>query len=317
MSEQSRRSHVRGLALACAFVVLTQPSNAFLTPSRAFVASTAREPAGSFDAPARSFDAPRRLVGARFAPPASHGRARSGARRGGALRMMAAGGDMDPERFTEKAWEAIAAMPKLADEAQAQIVETELLLKALLDQGAQGVAWRALARAGADVAALVREVDRRVAAGPRVTGGSTEKTMGPRLQRVLKAAEPLRTQYGDDYVAVEHLLRALLAEDDVCTRPALKSAGLGDNADATLKDAIAGLRGSKTVTSRTPEATYEALEKYSRDLTAAARAGELDPRRRSSPYDGYSRRNGIRVKTHPLLIDAPRCRLDLQASLTR
>ncbi len=155
------------------------------------------------------------------------------------------------------------------------MVEPELLLKALLDQGAQGVAWRALTKAGADMGKLTREVDRRLNALPKVSDTSN-KGMGADVMSALKEADQLKKAFGDSYVAVEHVLIALAEGDERATKPALRAAGV-DPGSSALRDAVTNLRGSKTVTSRTPEDTYEALAKYSRDLTQAAREGKLDP----------------------------------------
>src|SRR6266850_4258248 len=96
----------------------------------------------------------------------------------------------------------------------------------------------------------------------------------PRANEVLNAAEAFARQMKDEYVGVEHLLLALAEGKDGAVAEALRAAGLTRE---KLLEAAAAVRGGQRVTSQTPEGTYEALEKYGRDLTALAQQGKLDP----------------------------------------
>ena len=131
--------------------------------------------------------------------------------------------------------------------------------------------------------------------------------LGRSLNTTLDRAEQRRDGFGDSYIAIEHLLLAL-AEDDRCGRQLLSQAGVTTN---TLKEAITAVRGNQTVTDQNPEATYESLEKYGRDLTAAARDGQLDP---VIGRDEEIRRTiqilSRRTKNNPVLILASYCESD-------
>ena len=116
------------------------------------------------------------------------------------------------------------------------MVEPELLLKALLDQGAQGVAWRALTKAGADMGKLTREVDRRLNALPKVSDTSN-KGMGADVMSALKEADQLKKAFGDSYVAVEHVLIALAEGDEPPNTAALVEPTHGAAASAAAQHA--------------------------------------------------------------------------------
>ncbi|CAM9175199.1 unnamed protein product [Chrysoparadoxa australica] len=183
------------------------------------------------------------------------------------------GSSLNPEQFTEKAWEGVSRLPTLADQYGAQMVESELLFKALLDEGPTGLAHRVIFKAGGDAAVLDKELEAFLKQQPSVSD-SSQKVIGSTLQRVLNKAQEERVALGDQYVSVEHLLLALAIEDSRFTRDALVKQSITLD---KLRDAITSIRGSQKVTSKNPEASYEALAQYSRDLTQAARDGKLDP----------------------------------------
>jgi len=208
----------------------------------------------------------------------------------------------DPEAYTEKAFEAVSKLTRLADAAQAQIVEAELLLKALLEEGPEGLAQRIIFKAGGDAAQLSRELESFINKQPRVSNPSS-KSMGSVLNGVLGEALARRKQMGDAYISVEHLLLALAAKDTRFTKGALGFQGLTEE---KLRAAVDEIRGSKKVQGRNPEATYEALALYSRDLTQAARDGKLDP---VIGRDDEIRRTiqilSRRTKNNPILLGEP------------
>jgi ATP-dependent Clp protease ATP-binding subunit ClpB len=175
------------------------------------------------------------------------------------------------ELFTEKAWAAVVNAQQLAQQRRQQQMESEHLFAALLAQ--QGLASRILEKAGVDVGSLLQKLEAFSAGQPSLSAAPDNIYLGRGLDSVLNRADGLKKEYGDSYIAIEHLLLAL-ADDDRCGRQLLSQAG--SNA-AKLKQAVQAVRGTQKVTDQNPEGTYESLEKYGRDLTAAAREGKLDP----------------------------------------
>jgi ATP-dependent Clp protease ATP-binding subunit ClpB len=211
---------------------------------------------------------------------------------------------MDLNRLTEKSQEALRAAQSLASRRHNQGVDVEHLLAALLgDEG--GLAGTIVTRAGADARALREAVERVLQKIPQVTGAGAESDqvyVTQRLARLLDRAEAEAKGLKDDYVSVEHLLLAMLG-DTGAVGAALKDAGL--NRDKTLQ-ALQTVRGNQRVTSPNPEVTYEALEKFGRDLTKLAATGKLDP---VIGRDEEIRRAiqvlSRRTKNNPVLIGEP------------
>ncbi|MFM7674898.1 MAG: Clp protease N-terminal domain-containing protein, partial [Synechococcus sp.] len=204
------------------------------------------------------------------------------------------------ELFTEKAWGAVVAAQQLAQQKRQQQMESEHLLASLLVQ--QGLAGRILEKAGVNVAALGQKVEAWIAGQPSLASPPEAVYLGKGLNTVFDQADELRTTYGDSYIAIEHLLLAL-AIDDRCGKQLLSQAGA---TAATLKEAVAAIRGSQNATDQNPEGTYDSLEKYGRDLTKAAREGKLDP---VIGRDEEIRRTiqilSRRTKNNPVLIGEP------------
>jgi ATP-dependent Clp protease ATP-binding subunit ClpB len=204
------------------------------------------------------------------------------------------------ELFTEKAWGAVVAAQQLAQQRRQQQMESEHLFAALLAQ--QGLAGRILEKAGVDVGTLSQRLDAFIAGQPSLSSPPDNVYLGKGLNAVLDQADQLKGSYGDSYIAIEHLLLALAA-DDRCGKQLLSQAGTDA---AKLKDAVQAIRGSQTVTDQNPEGTYESLEKYGRDLTQAAKDGKLDP---VIGRDEEIRRTiqilSRRTKNNPVLIGEP------------
>ncbi|RZO06474.1 MAG: AAA family ATPase, partial [Synechococcus sp. MED-G133] len=204
------------------------------------------------------------------------------------------------EQFTEQAWAAIVAAQQLAQASRHQQLETEHLLLALLRQN--GLAGRILSKTGVDVTTFEASVEGHLQRLPSLGSAPESVFLGRSLNKALDRAEQRRDGFGDSFIAIEHLLLAL-AEDDRCGRQLLSQAGVTTN---TLNEAITAVRGNQTVTDQNPEATYESLEKYGRDLTAAARDGQLDP---VIGRDEEIRRTiqilSRRTKNNPVLIGEP------------
>ncbi|MCT0208285.1 ATP-dependent chaperone ClpB [Synechococcus sp. CS-1332] len=204
------------------------------------------------------------------------------------------------ELFTEKAWGAVVASQQLAQQKRQQQMDSEHLFAALLAQ--QDLASRILEKAGVDLGVLSQKLEAFIAAQPSLAAAPDNVYLGKGLNAVLDRADALKKEFEDSYIAVEHLVLAL-AGDERCGRQLLSQAGADG---ARIKEAVQAVRGSQRVTDQNPEGTYESLEKYGRDLTAAARDGKLDP---VIGRDEEIRRTiqilSRRTKNNPVLIGEP------------
>src|SRR6478672_3361476 len=177
----------------------------------------------------------------------------------------------DPNKFTEKAWEAIVKSQDVARRFKNQQLEVEHLAIALLEQP-EGLTHRILNRAEIDIARLTPQLEAFATRQPKVAK-LDQLYLGRGLDVLLDRAEEFRATWQDEFIAVEHLLVGF-AEDDRLGRRLLKSFNLDSQ---KLQEIIKEVRGSQKVTDQNPEARYEALEKYGRDLTEQARSGKIDP----------------------------------------
>ncbi len=176
----------------------------------------------------------------------------------------------DPSKFTDKAWEAIVKSQDIAKRYGHQQLEVEHLTIALLDQG--GLTERILQRLVIDIPPFRRQVESFTGRQPRYPRVE-QLYLGRGLDVLLDRADTARSNYGDEFIAIEHLLIGL-AEDARLGRRLMRDF----NTDTVkLEAAIKSLRGSQKVTDQNPESRYAALEKYGRDLTAQAKTGKLDP----------------------------------------
>jgi ATP-dependent Clp protease ATP-binding subunit ClpB len=211
---------------------------------------------------------------------------------------------MDFNRFTEKAQQALEASQQRALRLNHQQIDVEHLLLSLLDQE-PGLAVSILRKADVNVDMLKRRLERELEKVPRVTtvsGSEGAVHVSNRLNRLLAQAEEETRFFKDDYVSVEHLLLAM-THDSGATGRLLKDLGITRE---RLLSVLQDVRGSQRVTTQNPEATYEALEKYGRDLTQLARSGKLDP---VIGRDDEIRRViqvlSRRTKNNPVLIGEP------------
>jgi len=206
----------------------------------------------------------------------------------------------NPNQFTEKAWEAIVRTPDIVKQTQQQKIETEHLFKALLEQ--EGLATSIFNKAEVNVQRLRDYTEQFINSQPKVSGSSTSVYLGQSLDVLLDRAEQWRKSLGDEYISIEHLILAY-AKDDRFGQKLFQEFRLSEN---QLKKTITEIRGSQTVTDQNPEGKYQALEKYGRDLTAAARQGKLDP---VIGRDDEIRRTiqilSRRTKNNPVLIGEP------------
>ncbi|MFL5245086.1 MAG: ATP-dependent chaperone ClpB [Gemmataceae bacterium] len=209
---------------------------------------------------------------------------------------------MDINRFTEKAQEGLGAAQQLAIQAGNQQLDVEHLFKALLDQE-PGLAVSILRKADIPVDDLKQRLDRELARLPRVSGSGQDQVYPTgRLNRLLSQAEAEAKRFKDDYVSVEHLLLAM-SEDAGATGKILKEFGL--TRDRLMK-ALQEVRGNQRVTTPNPETTYEALERYGRDLTHLAQTGKLDPViGRDEEIRRVIQVLSRRTKNNPVLIGEP------------
>src|SRR5215469_12645040 len=177
---------------------------------------------------------------------------------------------MDVNRFTEKSQEALRAAQSKAVRYGHQQVDLEHFLSALLEQEG-GLAPAILSKAGAPVENLKQRLDQELDRMPKVSGaggGPDQVYVTGRLNRLLTHAEDEAKRLKDEFISVEHFLLAA-AEDRI-----FKEFGITRE---RMMQALREVRGSQRVTSQNPEATYEALERYGRDLTKLAGQGKLDP----------------------------------------
>ncbi|MGN0867094.1 MAG: ATP-dependent chaperone ClpB [Oligosphaeraceae bacterium] len=207
---------------------------------------------------------------------------------------------MDLERFTVKSLEAVGTAQQTAGKFHHGEITGLHLLYGILTQE-NGVGVSILERMHIGVKSLVSAVESSLARLPRVSG-EVKSTLSQDFVRVMGKAEEFRTEFKDEFVSVEHLLLALCSEEGEAQR-LLQIQGVEPEA---LRGAVMEVRGHQRVTTADPEASYDALVKYGRDLTQAAREGKLDP---VIGRDDEIRRVvqilSRRTKNNPVLIGEP------------
>jgi ATP-dependent Clp protease ATP-binding subunit ClpB len=215
---------------------------------------------------------------------------------------------MDFNRFTEKLQEAVRAAQSIAVQHGNQQIDTEHLMLALLDQEG-GLAPSILNKADIRVDALRARFQQEVDRMPKVSGssgGPDQVYVTNRITKLLSQAEEDAKRLKDDYVSVEHVL---LAATDDSGAPGNTTGKLFREFGITrerLMRALQEVRGSQRVTTQNPEATYEALEKYGRDLTQFASQGKLDPViGRDEEIRRVIQVLSRRTKNNPVLIGEP------------
>ncbi|BCL37906.1 ATP-dependent chaperone ClpB [Nostoc sp. MS1] len=177
----------------------------------------------------------------------------------------------DPNKFTDKAWEAIVKSQDIVRAYQQQQLDVEHLILALIEDPTS-LAIRVLGRAEIDPIRLQQQLEAFTQRQPKV-GKSDQLYLGRSLDVMLDRAEEIRERMKDSYISVEHILLAFV-DDERVGRRVLK----GFNVDsAKIEASIKTVRGSQKVTDQNPESRYEALQKFGRDLTEQAKAGKLDP----------------------------------------
>ncbi|MEN6301014.1 MAG: ATP-dependent chaperone ClpB [Anaerolineaceae bacterium] len=177
---------------------------------------------------------------------------------------------MNLDKYTQKSQEAILASQHIAQDYNHQAIEPAHLLLALLRQE-DGVAPAIVTKVAGSVKAITEEITQELEKRPKVYGGGGEVGLAQPTAKVLEAAERYAKGMNDEYVSTEHILLGLTESIE-----GKRLSQFGLTKDAILK-ALADIRGTQRVTSQSPEETYQALEKYGRDLTAQARKGKMDP----------------------------------------
>ncbi len=205
----------------------------------------------------------------------------------------------NPNQFTEKAWEAIARTPEIAKSYQHQQLESEHLLKSLLEL--EGLASSILQKGGVNIHRIRDKIDDFINRQPKVSGANSIY-LSRSLDTLLDRAENYRQEYKDDFISIEHLVLGYV-KDERFGRYLLAEFNLDE---AKLKNIITQIRGTQKVTDQHPENKYESLEKYGLNLTESARQGRLDP---VIGRDDEIRRTiqilSRRTKNNPVLIGEP------------
>ena len=209
---------------------------------------------------------------------------------------------MDIEKFTERCRGFLQAASTIAIREFHQRIAPEHVLKALLDDE-EGAAAGLIRAVGADPRPVAAAMETELARTPKVQGaGAGQPQITPELVRVLDAAQQAASKAGDDFVAQDRLLVALAASATPAGRALVQAGATAQALDKTVSD----IRKGRKVTSQNAEASFEALKKYARDVTAVAREGKLDP---VIGRDEEIRRTiqvlARRTKNNPVLIGEP------------
>ncbi|HSE50186.1 MAG TPA: ATP-dependent chaperone ClpB [Terriglobales bacterium] len=207
------------------------------------------------------------------------------------------------DKLTVKAQEAVQAASTLASEhGNPELLPVHLLAALMADR--EGVVWPVLTKLGANAQAIASAAEQEMARLPKVSGGGSQQpALSAAASKVIDNAFQQAEHFKDEYVSTEHLLLALAGAKGDAAQKAL--AGSGATHDAILK-ALTSVRGSQRVTDQNPEAKYQALERYARDLTEAARRGKLDPViGRDEEIRRVVQVLSRRTKNNPVLIGEP------------
>src|SRR4030043_1522487 len=178
------------------------------------------------------------------------------------------------DKFTIKSQEAIQGAQRLAEKKGNQQLDAEHLLWTLLEDE-EGVASQILKRLGVNTKALQQDVEEAINKFPKVISATPlgQIYISPRLKEVFENAAKEAEHLTDEYISVEHLLIALISIGGPCSDLLKRYCASADKVLSAMRE----IRGVQRVTDSTPEEKYQALKRYSRDLTELARKGKLDP----------------------------------------
>jgi ATP-dependent Clp protease ATP-binding subunit ClpB len=207
---------------------------------------------------------------------------------------------LNPDRLTVKSSDALNDALALARRNGNPLVHDTHLLRALLDQD-EGIVTPILQKLGVGIPALTEAIDREIARYPKQTDATP--TLSRELSNVVDQAEKQAKAFGDEFVSTEHMLLALAGTKGADSVALLRDAGVTPKG---LADAVKSVRGAHTVTDQNPENQYQALQKFTRDLTEMARKGKLDPViGRDEEIRRVIQVLSRRTKNNPVLIGEP------------
>ncbi len=205
------------------------------------------------------------------------------------------------QQYTEKAREAIIAGQRITGERKLAQFEPETLLLALVEQS-DGIVPQILQRMQLDPATIARETSALVDRAPKLQI-SSDAIVSAGLRKALQQAESEAAQFGDEFISTEHLFLGILSVERSPAESLLRRYNV--DRDRTMQ-ALAEIRGNQRVTDENPESTYQALEKYGRNLTDLAREGKLDPViGRDEEIRRVIQVLSRRTKNNPVLIGEP------------
>ena len=209
---------------------------------------------------------------------------------------------MRTDRFTQRATEAIVSAQQLAETEGNPQLEVAHLMLVLVEQP-DGVVPAVLGRIGVTPATVAQALRAELATLPKVSGTAQQLQLSNEARRILTDAHAVAERMRDEYVSTEHLLLATIEAGDSSAARVLREAGVEG---PSVLEALTQIRGNQRVTNENPEATYEALEKYGRDLTELARKGALDPVvGRDEEIRRVIQVLSRRTKNNPVLIGEP------------
>ncbi|HEX7337961.1 MAG TPA: Clp protease N-terminal domain-containing protein, partial [Gemmatimonadales bacterium] len=207
-----------------------------------------------------------------------------------------------PERLTIKAGEALREAGELARNRGNPVVNDAHVLLALLQQD-EGVLRPLLQKAGLNVTGMIEAVAQEIARFPTQAGGGVEPSLSREVQRILDRADAEAKELDDQYISTEHILLAMAEEKSTTLRSILNTRNIKPD---DLRRALQEVRGSHRVTDQTPEDKFQALERYTRNLTEEARKGKLDPViGRDEEIRRVMQVLSRRTKNNPVLIGEP------------
>src|SRR5574339_757861 len=180
------------------------------------------------------------------------------------------------DRFTERAQEAAQRAAEIIQRYGHNQIDTEHILLALIEQPG-GVIPQILEKLSVSPEALTERLDATLRASPKANiygGGSGQVFITPRVKRIIDLANEEANRLKDEYISTEHIFLAILSERNTAVARILAEAGITKE---RVYDTIKDIRGGQRVTDPQAETRYRTLEQYSRDLTAQAKAGKLDP----------------------------------------
>ena len=209
---------------------------------------------------------------------------------------------MNIEKYTNRLQEALQNAQNMGIEQGNQQLEAIHLHMALIVQQ-DGLISKILKYISADADELKRDLNKEIEKLPKISGGASQMYAGNSLTKLLLKGEEICRSFGDDFVSVEHIYLAIIELNDRINGKKLKDYGIDKE---SFMKALEEIRGSHRITTQNPEETYEALEKYGRDLVEMAKDGKLDPViGRDEEIRHAIRILSRRTKNNPVLIGEP------------